>query len=269
MSAVTTPVTTLLCDADGTLFPSEEPAFDASVLVTNALLGKVGVRERLTAEQLRLTTTGKNFRTTAVDLLVAHGVPVEAALVGERAGAVTTPRDGWIFSAEDLDEWVREEAAVVTGHLGQVLRPDPAVTNPLAALSSRFRLAAVSSSATARLKACFRATGLGGLIPPEVRFSAEDSLPAPRSKPDPAVYTFACERLGVPPAECRAVEDSVPGARSAVLAGVPTVGLLQFVPPAERASRRGDLLAAGVETVLESWAGVEQLLRSERWAVGA
>lgn len=28
-------VTTVLCDADGNLFPSEEPAFDASVEVTN------------------------------------------------------------------------------------------------------------------------------------------------------------------------------------------------------------------------------------------
>jgi beta-phosphoglucomutase-like phosphatase (HAD superfamily) len=262
-------VTTLLCDADGTLFPSEEPAFDASVLVTNALLAKVGVPERVTAEHLRLTTTGKNFRTTAVDLLVEHGVPVDAAVVGDRAGAVTTPREGWIFSAADLEEWVREEAAVVTGHLRQVLGPDPGVMRPLAALRSRFRLAAVSSSALSRLDACFRATELGRLIPPEARFSAEDSLPAPRSKPDPAVYTFACDRLGLRAEECCAVEDSVPGVRSAVAAGIRTVGILQFVPAAERAGRRSELAAAGAEAVAESWGEVEQLLRSELSAVGA
>lgn len=257
---------TLLCDADGTLFPSEEPAFDASVLVTNALLAKVGVAERLTADHLRVTTTGKNFRTTAVDLLVAQGVPVAPAIAGDRAGAITTARGGRLFSAADLDEWVREEAAVVTGHLGSVLYPDPAVLGPLSALAARFRLAAVSSSATARLDACFRATGLARLLPHEMRFSAEDSLPAPRSKPDPAVYAFACERLGARPVDCHAVEDSVPGVRSAVGAGITTVGILQFVPAAERQGRRAELLAAGAAAVVESWAEVEKLLRSEQGA---
>lgn len=260
---------TLLCDADGTLFPSEEPAFDASVLVTNALLAKVGVPERLTAEQLRLATTGKNFRTTAVDLLVAHGVPVAPEVAGGRPGAVTTPRDGWLFSAQDLEEWVREEAAVVTGHLSSVLAPDPTVQRPLSVLAARYRLAAVSSSATARLDACFRATGLTRLLPREVRFSAEDSLPAPRSKPDPAVYAFACEQLGADPEHAHAVEDSVPGVRSAVGAGIATVGILQFVPTPEREVRRAELLAAGAAVVVESWAEVEKLLRPELSAVGA
>ncbi len=269
LSITTPPVTTLLCDADGTLFPSEEPAFDASVLVTNALLAKVGVPERVTAEHLRLTTTGKNFRTTAVDLLVAHGIPIEPALVGERGGAITTPRNGWIFSAADLDEWVREEAAVVTDHLREVLRPDPDVASPLSGLATRLRLAAVSSSATARLGACFSATGLARLIPAEMRFSAEDSLPSPRSKPDPAVYRFACDRLGVRAEECWAVEDSVPGVLSAVGAGIATVGILQFVPAAEREDRRDELLAAGAEVVVSSWAEVQQLLSSALSAVGA
>src|SRR3954453_8320694 len=67
----------LLCDADGNLFPSEEPAFVASADVTNRLLAAHGITQRFTAEELRLATTGKNFRTTAVDLTAAHGVPVE------------------------------------------------------------------------------------------------------------------------------------------------------------------------------------------------
>ena len=63
-------VTTVLCDADGNLFPSEEPAFAASVEVTNQFLARFGVPARHTAEELRRETTGKNFRTTAVDLAV-------------------------------------------------------------------------------------------------------------------------------------------------------------------------------------------------------
>ena len=57
----------LLCDADGNLFPSEEPAFDASVIVTNQFLQRFGLPGDRSAEELRVATTGKNFRSTAVD----------------------------------------------------------------------------------------------------------------------------------------------------------------------------------------------------------
>ena len=42
----------LLCDADGNLFPSEEPAFEASVQVTNAFLASLGSDRRYTADDL-------------------------------------------------------------------------------------------------------------------------------------------------------------------------------------------------------------------------
>ncbi len=54
-------ITTVLCDADGNLFPSEEPAFDASVEVTNRYLARFGVLTECTAEGLREQTTGQKF----------------------------------------------------------------------------------------------------------------------------------------------------------------------------------------------------------------
>ena len=39
-------VEVLLCDADGNLFPSEEPAFVASAAVTNRLLAESGIARR-------------------------------------------------------------------------------------------------------------------------------------------------------------------------------------------------------------------------------
>jgi HAD superfamily hydrolase (TIGR01509 family) len=42
----------------------------------------------------------------------------------------------------------------------------------------------------------------------------------PRSKPDPAIYLLACERLGVPPREAVALEDSGPGVMAAHAAGL-------------------------------------------------
>ena len=232
----------LLLDADGNLFPSEEPAFVASADVTNELLASLGVAARYEPEELRLATTGKNFRTTAVDLATTHGVTIEGG---------------------ELERWVAEERRRVTAHLAEVLRPEPAVLGPIRRLARRYPLAAVSSSASARLDACFSATGLADLVPAERRYSAEDSLPVPTSKPDPAVYLHACEALGVLPSEALAVEDSVPGAESAVRAGIRTIGNVQFVPPAERGERVRLLRTAGVAAVVASWCELEDLVREQ------
>jgi beta-phosphoglucomutase-like phosphatase (HAD superfamily) len=254
----------LLCDADGNLFPSEEPAFVASAEVTNAFLAEFGVPARFTPEELRLATTGKNFRTTAVDLCAAHGVPLHPALATRHPDAVTAAAASWrgrpVCGPDDLERWVAEEKRRVTVHLGQVLQPDPEVLEPLGKLAAHLTLAAVSSSAAARLDACFAASGLDALIPAAVRYSAEDSLPVPTSKPDPAVYLFAGQALGCAGAQGLAVEDSLPGAQSAVAAGFPTVGNVQFVPAAERADRVEALRAAGVAAVVESWRELADLL---------
>src|SRR3954469_25674439 len=77
----------LLCDADGNLFPSEEPAFVASTDVTNRFMAYYGCAERFTPEQLRLATTGMNFRSTIITLALEHGVPVEPALLSDRSPA--------------------------------------------------------------------------------------------------------------------------------------------------------------------------------------
>jgi HAD superfamily hydrolase (TIGR01509 family) len=227
----------LLCDADGNLFPSEEPAFDASVEVTNAFLAELGSDRRFTSEELRLASTGMNFRNTALRLAAESGV-----------------------TDVDVEPWVAEEKRAVSDHLARTLVPHDATSRALALLAEHVPLAAVSSSALARLAGCFTATGLDELIPPDRRFSAEDSLPTPTSKPDPAVYLHACAQLGIAPAAGLAVEDSVVGVRSAVAAGCPTIGNLLFVQPAERAERAAALEAAGVLAVVDSWQGVADLL---------
>ncbi len=231
------PVEAVLCDADGNLFPSEEPAFDASADVTNAFLASLGIDRRYTADELRHLATGMNFRTTAARLAADAGV-----------------------EPDDLDHWVGEERRVVTAHLGRTLRPHPPTLGALERIAEQVPLAAVSSSALARLAACFTATALDDLIPADRRFSAEDSLPTPASKPDPAVYRHACEQLGIPAAAGLAVEDAVAGVRSAVAAGCPTVGNVLFVPAAERAERTAALLDAGALLVVGSWDEVADLV---------
>ncbi len=54
-----------------------------------------------------------------------------------------------------------------------------------------------------------------------------DDVPRPKPFPDP--YLQACEALGVAPGQCVAIEDSPNGARSAVAAGVTTIGVPNVV----------------------------------------
>jgi beta-phosphoglucomutase-like phosphatase (HAD superfamily) len=236
---VTSTLEVLLCDADDNLFPSENPAFVASCEITNDFMSAIGSDRRFEPDELRRAAAGKNFRATAEHLARDAGIPVDPAT---------------------LEWFVEEERQQVTAYLAAVLRPDPAVKESLTRLRERFRLAAVSSSATARLDACFRATALDGLFPPALRFSAADSLPYPTSKPDPAVYLFAGEELATGPDRALAIEDSVAGVQSAVAAGFPTVGNLLYVAEAEREARAEALSSAGAASVVRSWQELEEML---------
>jgi beta-phosphoglucomutase-like phosphatase (HAD superfamily) len=231
--------TTLLCDADGTLFPSEEPAYAASADVTNRFLAHLGAERPYTPAELQAMTNGKNFRGAATELSAGYGRELVAT---------------------DLERWVAEEKDVVTAHLRTALHPDPQVQDALRRLAERFGLAAVTSSACSRLDACLEVTGLAPFFPEDRRFSAEDSLPEPTSKPDPAVYALAGQRLGITPDEGIAVEDSINGALSAVAAGYPTIGTVVFVPPEQREERTAALRQAGASAVVTSWPELADLL---------
>ena len=229
------PTRALLCDADGCLFPSEAPAFDASAGVTNALMRRLGCARQFTAGELMANTLGRNFRMTARDLIDAAGAQISDA---------------------EFERWVRREAQAVTAHLGEVLSPDESVIRALDAVPEDVSLALVSSSASARLDACLRATGLAAFFPEDVRFSAEDSLPEPIGKPDPAIYRHAVSEMGLDADECVAIEDSVAGVQSAAAAGIPVIGMVVWVPNSERTERARQLIEAGAQSVVDSWEGL-------------
>ena len=236
---MTSDLEVLLCDADGNLFPSEEPAYEASAEVTNRMLAELGVARRFEPRELRRQGVGRSFRSMAMELAESHGARL---------------------APEDLERYVALEREEVTAHLARVLTPDRDVLEPLTTLARRFRLAAVSSSATSRLAVCFEATGLAPLFGPDLRFSAEDSLPVPASKPDPAVYIHAGRALGASGREALAIEDAPAGVQSAVGAGFPAVGNLIFVAPAEREQRAAALREAGAAAVVASWWELVELL---------
>lgn len=229
----------LLCEADGTLFPSEESVHEASTAVVNLCLTRLGIEHAYEPRELCQLANGRNFRSLARLLATLHDRRLDE---------------------DDLDAWVATERDVVTAHLRTVLRPDPEVTFPLARLARSVPLAVVSSSATERVRTCLEVTELSRFFGRDRIFSAESSLPVPAGKPDPAVYSLACDRLGVDPADAVAVEGSVNGVRSATAAGCWTIGTLQFTPVDERPARAAALRAAGAAVVLDDWREIARFL---------
>lgn len=78
-----------------------------------------------------------------------------------------------------------------------------------------------------------------------------------KGKPDPEAYLTAVDLLGVTPADCVAIEDSLPGVSAAVGAGIPTIAVPHIVqlPPIDGAVAI-DTLAGLTAGDLRSVAGV-------------
>lgn len=73
-----------------------------------------------------------------------------------------------------------------------------------------------------------------------------DGAEAPASKPDPAPFRLAAQRLGIPASRCVAIEDAASGVQSALAAGMRVVGIgpVERVGAAHRvAERLSDLRA--------------------------
>ena len=97
-------------------------------------------------------------------------------------------------------------------------------------LAGRVPLAIASGARREEIEAILSGIGLRDAF--RVVVGAQD---APRTKPDPAPYLEAARLLGacasgLVPAECVALEDSVPGLVSALGAGMKVVGVAQSYP---------------------------------------
>lgn len=106
-------------------------------------------------------------------------------------------------------------------------------------LAAEVPLAIASGARHAEVDAILRGVGLRDAF--EAIVGAED---APRTKPDPAPYLEAARRLsalapGLGPADCVAIEDSLPGIASALAAGMRVVGVAHSYPAGKlRAAHR-------------------------------
>lgn len=135
-----------------------------------------------------------------------------AKILGPRLGEFTAERQREITRRKN-DEYLRLVASMTPADLF------PGARELLAALAAaRVPTAVASSSRNAevvlerlQLRDAFRVVIDGNL--------------APRSKPDPQVFLFAAEALGVSPSACVVVEDAESGVQAALAAGTRVIGL--------------------------------------------
>jgi HAD superfamily hydrolase (TIGR01509 family) len=203
-------------DCDGVLVDSE-PVVNR---VFSELVARAGVRLDVEASLIRFTGVS---------------MPERIAAIRDEYGWTPSPT----FD-RDFDELQRE--AFRTGL--------PAIPGAEAAVHSVRALRAVVSNGTvAEMTLKLTTVGLLDAFTPNL-FSAHD---VPRSKPAPDVYLKAVTTLGVTAKDAIAIEDSVPGARAALAAGLTVFGYA--------GKSKGDALALLGVHVFHDMAELPELLR--------
>lgn len=155
----------------------------------------------------------------------------------------------------------REWARYLSDDLGVGLPPERVATEVIEQMAARYRehlpLMPDAAASVRRLAARWP-LGLGSSAPASLiesvlvtaglrqEFAVVMSTEqVPRGKPAPDIYLAVTARLGVPPGECAAVEDSTNGLRSAAAAGLAVVAVPHpKYPPEPAALAQAELVLA-------------------------
>lgn len=233
-------IDTLLFDCDNTLVLSEELAFEGCADLLNEICAGKGVSPppNFTGNTLIVEFVGQNFRGMLASLQTRYGFPL---------------------TADEIEHFVHREEDVVIAKLRAGLAPCVGVEPQLEALAQKkatsggLTLAVVSSSALRRVLASLDVVGFDRFFPESHVFSAATSLPTPTSKPDPAIYLHALQKLGATAANSVAVEDSRSGTLSAVRAGIPVIGYVGPYTADKQAQMTEVLREAGARVIISHW----------------
>ncbi|EMR71287.1 putative haloacid dehalogenase-like hydrolase protein [Eutypa lata UCREL1] len=236
----------ILLDCDNTLCLSERLAFEACTDLTNEVLEKWGKSERYTVDQLLEDFVGHNFRGMLVGLQKKHN---------------------FTMTPEEVDAYVDRELGAVTSKLSEKCTPCPGAPEQLENLKQQgYPMSVVSTSAKPRVVASIKKVGIDHYFPDEHVYSAATSLTPPSSKPDPAIYNYACQQLGVKNSEAVTVEDSKSGATAAKRAGIPLigyVGVYGIEEGPEKMEQMAKLLTeeCGARAIMYDWKEFPEILK--------
>lgn len=191
MNSVDNPHRAVIFDMDGVLTDSE-PAFYAAV---NDVLAQYG---------------GHHIGVADYAPLIGSATPHTWNTLRERFGITAT-----------LDEVLERYEPPLMKRLRETRPALPGARDLLDALRARGVPVALCTASYLRwVEAILPASGLDGLFD---ALSTADMVE--RTKPDPAPYALAAEKLGFAPEECVAIEDSRNGLASAMAAGCCTIQL--------------------------------------------
>lgn len=154
----------------------------------------------------------------------------------------------------DFEQRIEDAVAL---RLESELRALPGVREALEAIGGRRCVA--SSTSLAPLRRNLAITGLIDLFDPHV-FSASQVA---RGKPHPDVFLHAAAQMDVQAQACLVIEDSVPGVRAAIAAGMRVVGFTGVSHDKSRSA--GRLAEAGALAVIDDfrqWPALVSQLRA-------
>lgn len=165
-----------------------------------------------------------------MEVLAEIGLPMsEAATERQFMGRSRWESLAWIeqqLGRPLPDDFLANWQSRVFAALRQELKPVPCVEAALDQLTVPICVASGSDPARIRLS-----LELVGLLP---RFEGRifSAAQVAHGKPAPDLFLFAARELGAAPASCVVVEDSQPGVRAAVAAGMPVLGYAARIPAA-------------------------------------
>lgn len=178
----------VLFDCDGTLVDSEVVVAEA----WSEYVAHYGVT--MTAREALDQFRGVSMKLCLARIEELHGAPLPA-------------------------DFEKELRAVMARMLEERLQPIAGAMEMVQALAIPYALA--SNAPHHKIELCLRVTRLLPFFAGRI-FSAYD---VQRWKPDPTLFLHAAQSLGVPPARCAVVEDSLPGVQAGLAAGMKVIAL--------------------------------------------
>ena len=187
---------------------------------------------------------------------------------------------GWKLSAQEcmqrfIGKAVKDEAALIEAHTGQPLtedwmvrfrerrnagltrdlKPIPGAVEAVAKIHGLFEGRIACASGADRFKVELQLQKCG--LMPYFKGRIFSGYEMPRSKPFPDVYLAAAAALGIQPARCAVVEDTVTGVAAGVAAGATVFG---YSPPEAGHDAPEALRAAGASRIFVTMFELPDLL---------